>query len=663
MQLLHRDGERAELAVEDEVRVLRRLEDAVLSGEFGEAASAGAGIEALGVAAGAGLVAGLHIDEMQILPENPACALAEALARRDDGDEHDESLGRKEPRDLGDPPDVFLAVRIAEAEIAVQARAQAVPVEHNGQMAPAVQQSLHPIGDARLAGARKAEKPEDDAALPQQPLLGGAVEERDILERRIHENVRKCNGVGRGLGPGAQQLSPKQFRWQERDSGVWENRLGTLTTKSQSWASAAAALLLLSIERLPAEPIRPLAQEFVTVARSSDPQKVFLYNPALLRLGSGRLVASYEQSGSGEHLAHIVTSDDHGRTWTERASRAIIHGRLFQAGKAIYLLGHHGDLRIARSDDGGDTWSAETDLTHGENWHASACNVWHTRRHVYLAMEREMGGEIKGWPVGEFAPILMRAPESADLSKRESWTFASALPFCDTIRGYRQNAMDIDYFGVPFFPQNYPLQEPLPGRKREMDPMGWLETNVVQIEDPHHDWYDPDGHTFHLLMRAHTGGTGYAALAKVMENPDGTMTTSLVTVPSGKTMLYLPLPGGQMRFHILYDAKTRLYWLLSNQATDSMTRTDLLPASRFSLPNNERNRLVLHFSKNLVDWCFAGLVAIGQGDQESRNYACMDIDGDDLVILSRSGNAQAKSAHDGNLITFHRVKNFRDLVY
>ena len=41
----------------------------------------------------------------------------------------------------------------------------------------------------------------------------------------------------------------------------------------------------------------------------------------------------------------------------------------------------------------------------------------------------------------------------------------------------------------------------------------------------------------------------------------------------------------------------------------------------------------------------------------------MDIDGDDLVILSRSGDARAKSAHDGNLITFHRVENFRDLIY
>ncbi len=38
-------------------------------------------------------------------------------------------------------------------------------------------------------------------------------------------------------------------------------------------------------------------------------------------------------------------------------------------------------------------------------------------------------------------------------------------------------------------------------------------------------------------------------------------------------------------------------------------------------------------------------------------------DPDDLVILSRSGDERAKSAHDGNLITFHRVRDFRGLAH
>jgi hypothetical protein len=35
----------------------------------------------------------------------------------------------------------------------------------------------------------------------------------------------------------------------------------------------------------------------------------------------------------------------------------------------------------------------------------------------------------------------------------------------------------------------------------------------------------------------------------------------------------------------------------------------------------------------------------------------------DLVILSRSGDKRAKNPHDGNLITFHTIEDFRELVY
>jgi len=31
--------------------------------------------------------------------------------------------------------------------------------------------------------------------------------------------------------------------------------------------------------------------------------------------------------------------------------------------------------------------------------------------------------------------------------------------------------------------------------------------------------------------------------------------------------------------------------------------------------------------------------------------------------VSRSGDENARTAHDGNIVTFHRVRNFRSLVY
>ena len=114
---------------------------------------------------------------------------------------------------------------------------------------------------------------------------------------------------------------------------------------------------------------------------------------------------------------------------------------------------------------------------------------------------------------------------------------------------------------------------------------------------------------------------------------------------------------------MLYDAPSERFWLLSTQAIDSMTRPAALPPDRYNLPNNERRRLQLHFSRNMVDWCFAGLVAAGPVERASRHYASMVVAGDDLVVLSRSGDEQAKSPHDGNLITCHRVRDFRGLLY
>ena len=411
--------------------------------------------------------------------------------------------------------------------------------------------------------------------------------------------------------------------------------------------------------------MRALANDFVVVCESPDPTNIFCYTPGLARLDSGRLVATMDFGGpgmkKGAPRGRIFTSDDQGKTWTSRGVFPFGHARPFTAGKALYILGQAGDLMVVRSDDGGDTWQAPAKLTEQQHWHQSACNVWYANGCVYLVMERRVSANIKTWPVGELAPVLMRGRTDADLTRHENWAFASELSFHDTIPDIEKDPA-IDFFGVPFYPSAYP-RGALPAPKRNSAPIGWLETNVVQISDPDHYWFDPKGKTFHLWARAHTGGTGYAALAKVVENDDGSMTTLLEKMPSGKTALFLPCPGGQMRFHVLYDEATRLYWLLSSQATDSMTRAERLPENRYNLPNNERHRLQLHFSRNMVDWCFAGLVAAGASAGEGRHYASMAIDGDNLCVLSRSGDSRAKSAHDGNLITFHTVKEFRKLVY
>ena len=414
-----------------------------------------------------------------------------------------------------------------------------------------------------------------------------------------------------------------------------------------------------------------LATEFDVVYEAPDANSIYCANPGLLGLDRGRLVATFDLTGPaardlpatarwdvGQYgycwVSRILTSDDRGKTWIHHADFPGQHERPFVAGDSVYVLGHANDLTIMRSDDRGDSWSQPAKLTDGQVWHQSACNVHYAHGNVYLVMERQTRLNVPGWPVAQLAPVLLRAPVHADLTSRDSWTFASELVASDVLH-------DDDLFGVPFW--NPGNTDPTGQSFRRMAPMGWLETNVVQFVDPDHIWYDPTGHTFHLWMRAHTGGTGYACILKVVENDDGTMTTMLEKVPSGRSVAYVPCPGGQMRFHVLYDEPTRLYWLLSTLAWDSMTRPERLPATRFSLPNNERQVLALHFSRNMIDWRMAGVVAQGNSAKESRHYASMLVDGEDLLVLSRSGDHRSKSAHDGNLITYHIVEHFRGLVY
>jgi len=414
-------------------------------------------------------------------------------------------------------------------------------------------------------------------------------------------------------------------------------------------------------------PVPLLADDYVTVYTSPDPERVYAYTPGLACLPSGRLVATMDQGGPGvpdlpgvkgwrgegtgawQGLVH--TSDDRGRTWTRRTAFPFMHARPFVAGDALYVLGHAGDLCVMRSDDGGETWGDPAHLTQGEQWHQSACNVHYCRSRVYLVMEKRARHTHGGWPVSDLAPVLMSADVGDDLTRCKSWTFASELVIGDHVQR-------VEWLGVPFWPPG-----PTAPGGRSMAPIGWLETNVVQFLDPDHVWYDPQGRTFHLWMRAHTGATNLACIAKVVEAEDGRLTTSFERSPAGVPMLYVPCPGGQMRFHILYDDVTRLYWLLSSLATDSMTRPERLPEARYGLPNNERHILALYYSRNCIDWCMAGIVARGDTPRQARHYASMCVDGDDLHVLSRSGDHRARSAHDGNLITFHTVRRFRELVY
>ncbi|TIR48700.1 MAG: exo-alpha-sialidase [Mesorhizobium sp.] len=417
----------------------------------------------------------------------------------------------------------------------------------------------------------------------------------------------------------------------------------------------------------------PLAQDFSVVYRSPTPSSIYCYTPGIARSDTGRLVATFDLGGDGVAnlcgpkgtraagkrfgLGKLFISDDRGVTWEPRANFPFWHARPFFAGGALYVLGQASDILVMASFDNGDTWSDPVQLSSGEKWHGSACNVHHFGGNLYLALDQRKDSDISGWNVAGLAPRVLRARLGDNLLDRSVWTFSSAPAFNEIL-----NNDIIEWVGVPFYrtPDRKPVQL---ARNCICAPMGWLEPNIVRFLDSSHLWHDPCGKTLHLLLRTNTGGTGYAGLVKVVEEADGEMRTCVEHVPSGKKALFVPLPGGHLKFFILYDYQTSLYWLISSQPTDSMANLMALPPSRYNLPNNERHRLQLHFSKNCIDWCFAGIIALGANEKHARNYPSMTIDGEDLAVLCRSGDDAALDGQHTNLITFHRIRDFRSLSY
>lgn len=387
------------------------------------------------------------------------------------------------------------------------------------------------------------------------------------------------------------------------------------------------------------------------VWRSPDPQNLYGFTPWLADGFNGRIIMSFDISGTGisaepgpksdfgdygSNQCQIFVSDDRGENWRRTARLPLLHARVFKAEQSLWIIGHSGRLLISQSIDNGESWSEPAVLDDEFFWQQAACAMDFCHGRIYLTMEHAPCGKDE-WHGGNGDPVLMSADLSADLSKRESWRFSNALSF----------------------KKDVPHTENLFAYR----PDCCLESNVVRIRNRQHRLYDPKERTVLLFCRCggpiHTANL--AALFKGEEAEDGSLRLDLFRLEDGSPMVFVPFPGGYMKFHIIYDEKSGLYWLIASRAEYSGFLP--IPGGRNDLDIAwERGKIELFYSRTLFDWCSAGMVAAGNTYTSSRHYASLLIDGDDLLVLSRSGDEKGKNPHDTNLITLHRVKNFRDLA-
>lgn len=401
-----------------------------------------------------------------------------------------------------------------------------------------------------------------------------------------------------------------------------------------------------------------LANDYSVVYESENPDFLYPMSPYITVLKSGRIIVLFDLNGDGlderipvgydkpvdwgPNKQHVVVaySDDGGETWTHSYECPGLFPRAFEDGEKLYLIrrDENRQLAISYSDDEGETWS-ESFIIDERAWSSAPTSIIYKGEYLYMTMETAENSAL--------CPVLMRAKCGDDLTKTESWTFSEPISLEDIVG---QEVSDTDYTGIRVY------SNPNMGT-------GWLEGNVIQMYDKTSAWYDETMNSFYILLRGQVFHSGYAAVVKVTENEDGTMTPSKVQTEEGNTQLYLAMPGGHDKFSIIYDEASQLYWLASSYSDNSIISQKYVTGDMQGGPWLERNELALYFSKDALNWNFAGMIAEGDSERESRAYPHLAIDGEDLLVVTRCGTEESRSLHDNNIISMHRIKNYRDLVY
>lgn len=396
--------------------------------------------------------------------------------------------------------------------------------------------------------------------------------------------------------------------------------LGSLATAraAESVSTAAAS------SSGPRAKAAPLAQDFTVVYENPDREKMYVEGSGLTRLPDGTLIAVVPivpRGGwkKGPSRIEIVRSDDGGKQWRAASKLPYYTACPWVHDGKLYLLAcrtgtthRNDDLFLLRSPDGGATWSEPVELFKGHYWNCHTGIVVRDGR-LYWAID-----EIE-------TSIMQRAPRvlAGDLTKDpldpQSWRLSDPVPFP----------------GIP---------KSLGNKKFEKLASRFLEPNVIEVNGQ-----------LRVVLRVEVQRQTTANLCAVLDLDD-----------DGKDMKFrfnqfYPMPGGHLKFYILWDEVTSLYWATANLSVDTQETQDWWKGGGHIRGGNDRRFLMLLYGLDGLNWFQAGCIAQADKVAQSFMYATPMIDGNDLVVLSRS-SIRAANNHDADFATFHRVPDFRNLA-
>ncbi|WP_161603038.1 sialidase family protein [Pedobacter arcticus] len=380
------------------------------------------------------------------------------------------------------------------------------------------------------------------------------------------------------------------------------------------------------------------AQEVPGVVVAKAIKGSYVASPAIAILPDGSYVVSHDRYGvlykNEPRVTVIYRSVDKGVTWSKQGEVSEMYwASLFVNENALYLLGTRGsigDVVISKSTDKGKTWTTnhtqDKGLLFKGRYHTAPTAVVKHNGRVWKAYEEDPDSKN----TRRFEALVISAPEKSDLLNAKNWQRSNGIVFDTTWLNAR----------LPI----------------------WREGNMVVA--PNGDLIDlirletrqkpKDTYKLHGIAE---GMLRYEVAGKLAVSPDGKKMSF-----DTKTGL-VHFPGAETKFTVRYDPVSKKYWSLVNKITANK------PGSSFkTLPNNQRNVVMLTSSPDLVNWTeHTKVLRWNEGktttmeDKYAFQYLDFVFDGGDIIAVSRTA-WNSINYHDSNYITFHRFKNFRTMT-
>lgn len=384
----------------------------------------------------------------------------------------------------------------------------------------------------------------------------------------------------------------------------------------------------------------PLAESGHEILSCKPEDQVKISAIALHALASGRLLAAAAYSGPGVRKmqgakgrqyrlnhwlqSHILVSCDKGEKWQKKQDMPFTAPCLFRDGNSLYVAGHKGNLQIARSADGGETWSGTADLSsyddNGGLFVQSPAGVLKTGRFIYLCFMRAEDPRQKTAASPAYIPEILRAPCGADLLSSSSWTRCRGTTAGDLFKDALQHEIStLTQVLNPRTPQS----------------IAWGHPFLCKMDETE------DGHET-LLLLAQSGGGNNATAAAVLSTA-GKMEITPIVNAAGQINAGWPCPGGNRPFDLFHDEQSNHYWLCA-----------------FTPDVKTTQKLLLWKSHDLINWEQAAWLFNSPADSFRCNTIRCATRGNDLLLLILQSGCSPETK-GRTRIMLHTLPAFREL--